>query len=406
MNEASSSALPDSDANMNAGAVRPTGPALLVITELFLPTKGGTAVWFDELYRRLGGKDTHIVTAAVPGGAEHDRTHPNTVHRLALVRHPWLVPESLVMYLKLFFTSAWLAMRHGFAAVHAGRVLPEGLVALAVARLSGRPVVVYAHGEEITTWRQRTKFRTMAYVYRRADSVVANSEFTKQELLKLGVEENRIVLVNPGVDLTRFRPGLRCDDLRGEVLRRPDQLLILSVGRLSRRKGFDQVVRALPFLLVQGADACYAVIGIGPDREHLMRVAKECGVGDRVRLLGHVPQEDLPRWYNAADVFAMPNREIDGDTEGFGMVFIEAAACAKPSIAGSAGGTAAAVVDGVTGLRVDGASVEAVAAALARVLTDGELAIRLGRQGHQRAVAEFGWERVAERIGALESMRG
>ena len=395
--------MPKSQPNASPVTARPSGPALLVITELFLPTKGGTAVWFDELYRRLGGKDTHIVTADVPGAAEHDRNHPNTVHRLALVRYPWLVPESLVMYLKLFFTSAWLAMRHRVSAVHAGRVLPEGFVALAVARLSGRAVVVYAHGEEITTWRQRAKFRAMSYVYRSANIVVANSEFTRHELAKLGVDARRIVLVNPGVDLMRFRPGLPCDDLRSGILRQPGQRLILSVGRLSRRKGFDQVVRALPVLLERGVDAHYVIIGIGPDRDYLARLAAELGVSDRVRLLGHVPPEDLPRWYNAVDVFAMPNREIEGDTEGFGMVFIEAAACGKPSVAGEAGGTGAAVIDGVTGLRVDGTSVAAVVSALECVLTDGELARRLGGQGHQRAIREFGWERVAERIGALES---
>jgi len=373
----------------------------LVITELFLPTKGGTAVWFDELYRRLGGKGTHIVTADVPGAADHDREHPNSVHRLSLARHAWLRPESLAMYAKLFCKAISLAVTNRFEAVHAGRVLPEGLVGLAVARLTGRPLVVYAHGEEITTWRQPSKFRAMRRVYRHADLVIANSEFTVEALSGLGVDRGRVILVNPGVDLGRFRPGLPVDDLRDRTLRQADQRLILSVGRLSRRKGFDHVVRALPLLAEHGVDAHYAVIGIGPDHDYLSALADELGVRDRLTLLGHVPPDDLPRWYNAADVFAMPNRDVDGDTEGFGMVFIEAAACGKPSVAGQAGGTGAAVVDGVTGLRVDGASAAAVAAALARLLTDTGLADRLGRQGYQRTAAEFGWERVAERVAAL-----
>ena len=100
----------------------------------------------------------------------------------------------------------------------------------------------------------------------------------------------------------------------------------------------------------------------------------------RVHLLGHVEADDLPRWYNAADVATMPNREINGDTEGFGMVFIEAAACGKPTVAGLAGGTGAAVIDGVTGLRVDGASTQAVADALYRLLSDPLLAKELGKQ--------------------------
>ena len=101
---------------------------LLVITELFLPTKGGSAVWFDEVYRRLGGKGIHIVTADVPGATKYDLNHPNNVHRISLVRHRWLRPESLAMYVKLFLKSLSLAVRKPFFAVHAGRVLPEGLV--------------------------------------------------------------------------------------------------------------------------------------------------------------------------------------------------------------------------------------------------------------------------------------
>jgi phosphatidylinositol alpha-1,6-mannosyltransferase len=127
-------------------------PRYLVLTELFLPTKGGTAVWFDEVYRRLGDKTTHIVTADVPGAAEHDRNHPNTIHRLDLRRVSWLRPESLLMYARLFVHSFLLAATRRFTAVHAGRALPEGLVAWAVACLTFHRLVIYAHGEELTTW--------------------------------------------------------------------------------------------------------------------------------------------------------------------------------------------------------------------------------------------------------------
>ena len=376
---------------MNAGG------RYLVITELFLPTKGGTAVWFDEVYRRLGGKQIHIVTADVPGAAEHDRDHPNVVHRLSLRRHWWLRPESLGIYLKFLAASLGAAFRHRFDAVHAGRVLPEGLVGWLVARLIRRPLVVYSHGEELTTWRQPAKLRAMRWTYRHADLVIANSEFTIQELRKLGVAMRNIVLVNPGVDLTRFRPDLPHDDLRQALRLAPGDKLIVSVGRLSRRKGFDQVVRAMPLLRKRGLSVHYAVIGVGEDRDHLQGLAAALGIGDRVHLVGHVSQSDLPRWYNAADVVAMPNREIEGDTEGFGMVFLEAAACGKPTIAGNAGGTGSAVIDGVTGLRVDGSSTDAVAKALQRILAEPGLADRLGRMGQRRAVEQFSWQQVAER---------
>ncbi len=366
----------------------------LVVTELFLPTKGGTAVWFDEVYRRIGGKDTHIITADVPGAAEHDAAHPNSIHRVALRRHWWLRPESLGMYLKLLSLSVATALRHRFDAVHAGRVLPEGLVALIVARLIGRRLVIYCHGEELTTWRQPGKKRAMIFTYRHADLLIANSEFTRGELLKLGVESAKVALLSPGVDIHRFRPGLPYNDLRGRIGVGPQQKLLVSVGRLSRRKGFDQVIRSLPELVKRG------------NRDYLGALAREFGVTDRVSLVGHVDPEELPRWYNAADVVTMPNREINGDTDGFGMVFIEAAACGKPAVAGKAGGTAAAVVDGVTGLRIDGASLEAVTEGLARLLRDEMLAQTLGANGHSRAVANFSWQKVAEATCALHARLG
>ena len=123
-----------------------------MITELFLPTKGGTAVWAAEVYKRLGGKEIHIVTADVPGAAEVDAIHPNTIHRVDFRRVPWLRPESLAIYLRLFMKSLSLVATHRFDAIHAFRALPEGLVAWAVARLAFRPVTIYAHGEELTTW--------------------------------------------------------------------------------------------------------------------------------------------------------------------------------------------------------------------------------------------------------------
>ena len=131
----------------------------LVITELFLPTKGGTAVWFDEVYRRLGDRSTHIITADVPGSKAHDRNHANTVHRLQLSHSRWLRPASLPIYVKLFFKGLTLGLRHRFDAIHAGRVLPEGWVAVWLGRLLRLPVVIYAHGEEITTWRRSPRRR-------------------------------------------------------------------------------------------------------------------------------------------------------------------------------------------------------------------------------------------------------
>ena len=373
----------------------------LVLTELFLPTKGGTAVWFDEVYRRLGGKEIHIITADVPGAREHDADHPNSVHRLNLRRVPWLRPESLGMYLKFFGKALWLALTNRFDAIHAGRALPEGLVAWLVARLTFRPVVIYAHGEELTGWGKGNKYRAMRFALRHADKVIANSDFTRGTLIGMGVAPDRIELIHPGVDIERFRPGLPFQDLRDSLGLQPGAMLVLSVGRLSRRKGFDTVIRAMPTLRAQGLDVHYAIIGIGEDEAYLKSLVRDQSLEAHVHMLGHVPMADLPRWYNACDLFVLANREIAGDTEGFGMVFIEAAASGKTAIAGRAGGTGSAVLDGVTGRQVDGDVLDEVTEALRDLLADRAKRAKLESVAMSRARESLSWTAVASRTRAV-----
>lgn len=374
---------------------------LLVLSELFLPTKGGTAVWAAEVYKRLGGKEIHIITADVPGAAEVDAVHPNSIHRLDLKRVRWLRPESLLMYARFLFKSMWLALTHRFDAIHAFRSLPEGLVAWVVARLTFRPIVIYAHGEELTGWGSGRKYQAMRFALRHADRVIANSENTRDTLLEMGVAEDRITLIYPGVDVMVFRPGLDASGLRESLGIDPNEKLVFSVGRLSRRKGFDQLIRAIAQLRREGMPVRYVLAGIGEDRDYLDSLILEHNLRGAAHMLGAVAIEDLPRWMNACDVFAMPNREINGDNEGFGMVFIEAAACGRPSLAGNAGGTGSAVLHEVTGLRVDGTSTERVADGLRRLLQDVAWADNLGQAGLNRVKQQFSWERVAEKTLAL-----
>jgi phosphatidyl-myo-inositol dimannoside synthase len=373
----------------------------LVLTELFLPTKGGTAVWAAEVYKRLGGKEIHIVTADVPGAEEVDAIHPNTIHRLNLRRVAWLRPESLAMYARFFFRSLALALTHRFEAIHAFRALPEGLVAWVVARMAFRPVAVYAHGEELTTWGRGGKYKAMRFTLRHADQVVANSEHTRDTLLEMGIDPARITIIYPGVDVSVFRPNLDITGLRESLGVRPEEKLVFSVGRLSRRKGFDQMIRAVARLRDDGVSVRYVIAGVGEDADFLDGLIKEHNLHGIAHRIGSVSEVDLPRWMNACDIFAMPNRDINGDNEGFGMVFIEAAACGKPSLAGVAGGTGSAVLHNQTGLRVDGTSIDAVANGLLSLLTQPALGSEFGRIALHRVGHEFAWERVAEKTQLL-----
>lgn len=370
----------------------------LVITELFQPTKGGTAVWFDEVYRRMGGAGTHILTADVAGADEHDRNSPNTIHRLGLKRYEWMRPESLPVYAEFFLKTMAVGLRNPVTQIHAGRVLPEGLVAVHAGRLLRLPVVIYAHGEEITTWRHPRRVKAMTKAYTSAQRVIANGEFTRNLLLDMGVAPERVVIINPGADTVRFRPGLDGSALRASLGLQPSSRLVLSVGRLSRRKGFDHVMQAIPDLVRRGLDAHHAIIGKGEDQQYLEDMRANSPMPERIHLLGGVSADDLPLWYAASDLFAMPNRDVGNDTEGFGMVYIEAAACGRASLAGNAGGTGSAVLHGETGLRCDGESVAAISEALFALLDPAsDFGAQCAARAQDRAHREFSWQAVMEK---------
>ncbi len=382
-------------------------PRYLLLSEQYLPLKGGHIVLMHELAKRIGG--VTVVTAAAPERPATETIDGVEVRRVDLDRRAYLRPESLALYANLFIQTARLAKRVRPAALLAARVLPEGLIATAVGRLRDLPALIFAHGEEITPWlpgldrassrrmTSRIKGRCVWHAYRGAARIIANSRFTRDLLARGGLPKKRIRIVHPGTDPERFRPGLP-DGGTAARLGLEDKRVLLTVGRVTWRKGQDTVVRALPTILETVPDTVYAVAGTGPMEDDLRRLARECGVGDHVRLLGEVSDEDLLGLYHLADVFVMAGRVSEGtrDVEGFGIVFLEAGACGVPVIAGQAGGVGDAVVNGQTGLRVDGRDPDAVAEACRRLLTDAGLARRMGEAGRRRAVEEFSWDRVAE----------
>ena len=374
---------------------------ILLLSQLFPPTKGGTPTWFSQVYSRLGGKEVHVLTDEVAGAEVFDQQQNNTVYRLPAVRYSWLRPESLLIYLLFVLKGLVVIWRNPIAVVHAGRVLPEGLAGLVIARLTGKRLIIYAHGEEITTWRQRVKHWVMTKTYRLADKVIVNSSFTQNELMKLGVKASDIVHIEPGVNIDLFKPGLSSDYLRQRLNIPLDAKIILSVGRYTRRKGFDRLIESVRRLLDEGLETHYVCIGGGEDRHYLLQLAQQQQVAERVHFLSDIETEELPYWYNLCDVFAMPNREIDGDTEGFGIVFLEAAACGKPVVAGQAGGTENAVVHRKNGIQVDGDSLDDISAALSEILLDQSLAKAMGDYGCQWVDQCHSWDRVVRQTKTL-----
>jgi phosphatidylinositol alpha-1,6-mannosyltransferase len=238
--------------------------------------------------------------------------------------------------------------------------------------------------------------------------VFANSRFTKKLLIQAGADADKIDIIHPGCDVERFRPLDTTIEFRRHLLgqRYRDQV-ILTVGNLVSRKGHDMVIRALSKLRDRLPNVTYLIVGDGPYRDQIEKVSKDVGVRDHVVFAGQIPSEDLPHVYAISDVFAMPSRDQSEacDVEGFGLVFLEANACGKPVIGGRCGGMPDAIVDGVTGFLVNPEDPEDIAIALRRLLTDSNLANRLGRQGYSRVVRDFTWPQVGTRVqGILDSI--
>jgi phosphatidylinositol alpha-1,6-mannosyltransferase len=265
--------------------------------------------------------------------------------------------------------------------------------------LRAAPYVVVAHGGEITGYARMPGSHALARrVMRGAAAVVAAGSYPAHAADDAAGRPLAGVVIPPGVDGARFRPA--DSDARAATRRRfgldPDRPLVLGLSRLVPRKGFDVVIEAMSGVDGSALDGVQLAIGgAGRDRSRLERLAR-----GRVQFLGRVTDADLPALYACADVFAMCCRDRwrGLEAEGFGIVFLEAAACGVPAVAGRSGGSHEAVADGETGFVVPPRDVDAVRRAIGRLIDDEELRARLGAAARRRAVEEFGNDDLATRL--------
>ena len=266
--------------------------------------------------------------------------------------------------------------------------------------LTAAPYVVVVHGAEVTLPGRLPVSRSFgAHALHGAAGVVAASDYSAREAVHAARRPLRGVVIPPGVDVERFRPigAEERRSVRAAFGLDPGRPLVLGVSRLVPRKGFDVLIEAVAGL----PDTQLAIAaGRGRDRRRLEARAGKLGVANRVRFLGAVPDAALAPLYASADVFSMPCRDrwLGLEAEGFGIVFVEAAAAGVPSVAGRSGGSHEAVVDGKTGFVVDGRSARDVRAALKRLLSDDEFRDRMGLAAHDRAVSEFSYDHLVERL--------
>jgi phosphatidylinositol alpha-1,6-mannosyltransferase len=372
---------------------------VLLIAEVFPPRSGGSGRWLWELYRRLERMTVHVAAGAAPGADAFDRSSPMSIERMPLSFTNWGLwsARGAGHYARAAFHVNRMLSRVGPDVIHCGKCLPEGLIAALVARWHGIPFHCFVHGEELTlagTSKELT--RLTRRVLRQSAGVVANSRHTKDILTRTwGVQENHVTVMHPGVDTSKFTPAPASSAVRAR-LGWSNRRVILTVGALQKRKGQDMLIRALPSIRARCPDVLYAIAGEGWERTYLEQLVADHGVGEVVQFRGTPTDEELVECYQQCDLFALPNRQVGWDFEGFGMVLLEAQACGKPVIAGRSGGTAEAIDPSSTGELVDCDAPEALADAAVRLL-DGAVDRRdMGARARPWVVEHYDWRAIAK----------
>jgi phosphatidylinositol alpha-1,6-mannosyltransferase len=372
--------------------MRPDIPSTLVVTNDFPPRVGGVQQYVWNLVRNLPEDRVAILAPNWPGWPAHDADQAFAVHR-------W--PSAV-----LWPTDDLLRRIRSLIEKHEARVVMFGHgfpLALLGPRLvaEGIPYIALTHGVESWAARAPVLSQALRRALSGAREVTAVSEHTARPIRSLIPPGVQLNVLHPGVDPQRFTA-----DSDGTAIRRRHGLgsrpVILCVSRLVPRKGQDVLIASMPMVRRLAPDTALLLVGGGPHRGVLAAAAATEPKGSVV-FAGEVPDAELPQYYAACDVFAMPCRSRWGglEAEGFGIVFLEAAAAAKPAVAGRSGGAAEAVVDQVTGLLVEGKESKAVALAITRLLLDPGLRARMGAAARAHVERGFTWSMRATELAAI-----
>lgn len=376
-------------------------PRILIVATEFPPGPGGIGTHAYELSRHLadrGWKVSVLASQDYVGEAEASAFTaglPFSFHRWRRPRLGPLGPLSRYWVLR----SRLRSDRPDVVVASGGRAV---LLSAIACRGTRTPWVAIAHGTEFgkrTGWMASALRRSIGG----AVAVVCVSEYTRMLMRECGVRPKEETVIPNGADPVRFRivPAATIRETRRE-LGVPDGRLLITVGHVTKRKGQDVVVRALPRILEAAPDVHYLVAGLPTLGPELMRLAAELGVAKRVHLLGRVDDTRLPAVLNAADLFVLTSRRTEtGDVEGFGIAVVEAALCGKPAVVAADSGLAEAVRDGVTGVCVPPDDPAATASAIGELLESDARRRGMGESARTRALTEQTWASRCEEYDLL-----
>lgn len=286
-----------------------------------------------------------------------------------------------------------------------GHILPLGTVVWLLSLFMDFDYTIIMHGMDFAFTRRIPRKTKLAdrILTKAAAIICGNNYLARQVRSSLSeIESRKIYVVNAGID-DQVPPS---EEIGSELIknyRLADKFVLFSIGRLVMRKGFDQVIELMPDLIRSYPQLYYFIAGTGPDEKILKKIAAD---NSHIIFLDQVDESEKWAWLKICDTFIMPARNIDGDYEGFGIVYLEANLCGKPVIAGDSGGVADAVLDGSTGLLVNPLSKDEIRKAIELMITDTDLRKKLGESGKKRAVNKFRWpEQVRLIFDIVRSVR-
>jgi len=362
----------------------------LLVTNDFPPKLGGIQQYLWELWRRLDPERLEVHTTPYAGTEEFDAQQ---AYRVVRSQEPVLLPYP------------WLAKRLNAAAANfdAGLVVLDPAVPLGlVGPMLDRPYAVVLHGAEVTVpGRLPVARQALARVLDGATGVISAGEYALAEAERAVGRELRSVVIPPGVDVDRYQPLAATEQAatRERFAIAPGAPFIFSVSRLVPRKGMDTLIASAARLRQHFPDLEVCIAGDGRDRARLQR--RIDAVGAPVRLLGRISEDDKAALLATADLFAMLCRNRWGglEQEGFGIVFVEAAATGTPQIAGCSGGAGEAVANGVTGELVNlDATLGEITEQIAALLRDPQRLATMGTASRDRAVSKFSYDGLSMRL--------
>lgn len=377
-----------------------SSPKILCITNDFGPRAGGIETFVIGLIERFPYGSVVVYTSSQVGSEPFDAQWLQRFGvRVFRDRSKVLLPT-----FRVGRAVRRIAQKEGIERAFFGAAAPLALLSHGLRKAGVKKIVALTHGHEVW-WAKVWPFSwAMRRIGRGVDHLTYLGEFTRTEISKAlsSIDREKLVRIAPGIDTDHFSPRADSLDLRSE-LGLAQKKVIVSVGRLVHRKGQDYLIKALTKIKKAIPNAHILFVGQGPYESHLRKLAHECGVEGSITFIGRIQYADLPRYIGAGDLFAMPSRSrMAGlEVEGLGIVYLEASACGLPVVGGLSGGAPDAVLEGVTGLSVDGTDSDAIADACVRILSDSELAQTMGSNGRNWIIDQWQWQRWAKEFSLL-----